>query len=465
MSERTVLWLTDRSRYDTGLEKCRRERFLSYHFGASGYGIAKLAQAIPLATGSYVHEGIADILLYCKEHDQLPGDDVVRAAAAKASQTYTKVVEQRGLRNLDEGERVETIIIEQSYLIEGLIWAFALSFLPWLLSECRIIEVEREELLVVGCTCGLGDMIGSQEDHEGRGCEGIGFQSRPDFLTEYRARPGVLAYWELKTVGQVNEPWETQWETKVQFAAGALGASKRLELPIAECYVVGLIKGRREGSTYNPDTKKREGALMQQSVLCYGFKKPGNPPMEDEDWQPSYNYTDENGKGHTLGRAYQKAPLWDLKDAAGDVSVPEFWAKWIPQEHLAKQITLIGPLPINPVLVNDLVEELVAEEQRWKAVVWELYEVARTVGFDWTRPEYQAALRRLVPRSWACRRYGKRHQCQFVPVCFYHEGWQDPLQIGFGLRRPHHTPEMDQMVARGLTPAEGWPEDEEGAEA
>jgi len=461
VAEPSILWLTDRSRYTTGLDKCARERFLSYHFGPSGYGIARQAQAIPLATGSYVHEGIAKVLEYCQHHDQLPPDQIIRMACESASQAYVKVIEARGLRNLDEGERVETIITEQSYLIEGLIWAFALSFLPWLMGECRIIEVEREELLVVGCTCGLGDAIGEQAEHEARGCEGIGFQSRPDFLTEYRARPGVLAYWELKTVGSISEPWETQWETSIQFAAGALGASKRLELPIAESYVVGLIKGRREGSTYNPETKKREGALMQQSVFCYGYRKPGNPPLEDEDWQPSYNYTDEQGKGHTLGKAYSKAPLWDLKAQAGDISVPEFWAKWIPQEHLAKQITLIGPLPINDVLVSELVEELVAEEQKWKRIVWELYEVLQgDAKGDWTSQPYQAALRRLVPRSWSCRRYGKRHECQYATICFSKEGWADPLNNGYVLRRPHHDAEMAQMKARGLTPPEGWAEDE-----
>ena len=461
-AEPTILWLTDRSRYLEGLDRCMRSRFLNFHSGPSGYGIQKKAAAIPLAAGSYVHVGIQRVLEYCKATDQLPPDTTVRAAVEEAIGEYNRVVSLRGMRGMDEGQRLEDLIREQQYLIAGLIWTFVLSTLPYIMDLCRILEVEREELLVAGCTCGLGDRIGSLEDHEGRGCEGIGFQSKPDFITEYRLRPGVLAYWELKTLGAVNEPWESQWETAMQFPAGAMGASARLERPIAEGYIVGLIKGRREGDTYNPDTRKREGELRQQSVLCYGYYKAGNPPLELEDWQPQWNYKDEGGKGHTLGKAYQKRGIWGLKDAAGEVSVPEFWAKWLEPDVLAKSITLIGPIQINQVQQAEIVEEWVAEETKWKGIVWELYQVLSENGFDWTSAPYQAALRRLVPRSWSCRRYGKRHECQFTNLCFSHEGWQDPIGSGIYVdRRPHHDPELRQVEARGLLPEGGWTDEQE----
>lgn len=464
MSERSILWLTDRSRFEQGLDFCQRARYLSTSFGPSGYGIQRKATSLPLATGSYVHEGIAEILQFVRDRDKLPPDEIVRHACLVATQTYTRVVEQRGMAGLDEGQRLEEVILEQGALIQGLVWAFTLTTLPWIHEQARILEVEREEILICGCTCGLGDGVGGLEDHEGRGCSGIGFQSRPDFITEYRARPGILAYWELKTVGAISEPWESQWETKIQFSAGALGAQARLEQPIQEAWVVGLIKGRREGDTYNPETKRREGSLRQQSPLCYGWKKAANPPLEAEDWQTSYEYRGEDGKGHRLGKAYNKAGIWELGQAVplGDLSVSEFWCKWMPQEQLGGQVRVIGPLNISPVLTHDLVEELVAEETRWKETCWLLFDVLNNeAGGDWTHPAYQAELRRRVPRSWACRRYGKRHECQHKNICFYGEGWQDPLNNGYILRRPHHTPERLQLQERGLAPAEGWPEDAE----
>lgn len=462
----SLIWFTDRSRYEEGLARCQRSRLFSYHFGPLGYGIQRKARAIPLATGSYVHEGIAEVLDYVKVHDKLPPDEVTRSACVHAVRAYQKIVKLRGIAVMDQSDRADIIEQEQSYLIEGLIWAFVLTTLPFIHQDCRIVAVEQEETLLVGCTCGLGDMIGDVQDHEARACEGIGFQSRPDFITEYRARPGVYAYWELKTLGQPNEPWESQWETKVQFAAGALGAAKRLEVEISEAYVVGLIKGRREGDTYNPDTRKREGMLRQQSMFCYWYRKPGNPPFEAEDWQPHWNYVGDDGKNHTLGKSYQKAPLWEIplgkEAAAAGLSVPEFCAKFVGNEVLAKNVLLLGPLNIQKILVNELVEELIAEESRWKETVWALYEALEANAFDWTSQGYQAVLRARVPRSWECRRYGKRHECQFVPLCFEQEGWQDPLGGGnFVARRPHHEGELRQIEQRGLVPEAGWADEEE----
>ncbi len=457
----SIIQLTDRSRYETGLDRCQRLRFLQYHFGPSGYGITRKAQAIPLAAGSYYHVGLAHVLQWVKDHDALPGDPIIREAIALACAGYDRVVEIRGL--FDEGDRLDTVATEQKALIEGFIWAFSLSLLPWLHEQCRFLSVEHDDAKVLGCTCGMGDLIGGVEDHEGRDCEGIGFQFRLDLLTEYRARPGVLAYWEFKGTAATGERFDSQWETAPQFALGAIMEQERLGAPIQEAWVIGLIKGRREGDTYNPETKRREGDLRQQSVLCYGYHKPANPPMEEEDWQAEYEYKDEMGKGHRLPKVYQKRGIWALAEGlkGGEVSPSEFWCKWMPPELLAKQITLIGPLQISQVLSHDVIEELVAEEQRWKQITWDLYQALEACGFDWTAAGYQEALRRLVPRSWSCRRYGKRHECQMAQICFYKEGWQEPLQNGFIVRRPHHAHELQQMEARGLTPPEGWAEDEE----
>lgn len=455
-----TMWLTDRSRYETGLSFCQRARYLQYHWGPSASGVTRQAQAVPLATGSYVHQGLAWALQYAMLRDALPPDAVVREGIAKALAAYDQVIALRGL-SLGETDRLEVIVAEQQALVEGLIWAFVLTTLPWILEQARVVQVEHDDTAVLGCTCGLGDLIGTLGEHEARDCEGIGFQYRLDFLTEYRARPGVLAYWEFKTVGSTGERWETQWETMPQVSLGALMESRKREQAIQEAYVVGLIKGRREGDTWNPETKKREGDYRQQSVLCYGWHRPANLPLEEEDWQVEYDYKDEGGRNHRRGKAYQKQGIWTLKDRAGAVSVSECWCKWMDLQVLGKQVQLVGPLQVNPTITSEILEELVAEEQRWKGIVWALYQVLEAHGFDWTSPAYQAELRRLVPRSWSCRRYGKAHQCQFVPICFAHEGWETPLEHGFIPRRPHHDAEMAQLAARGLLPPEGWAEDEE----
>ena len=470
MADRSVIQLTDRSRYEVGLDRCQRYRYLNTSWGPSGYGIARKAHSVPLAAGTYYHVGLAHVMGWVQHYDAQPvPDSIIRDACALATKEYRQVVEARGMSGLDSSERLETLISEQCCLIEGLVWAFCLTTLPWIIEQCRVIQVERDDTAVIGCTCGLGDFLGTVEDHEGRGCEGIGFQYRLDFLTEYRARPGVLAYWEFKGTGATGEMFDTKWETSPQFALGAMMEAKRRETQISEAWVIGLVKGRREGDTYNPELGKREGDLRQQSVLCYGYHKPANPPFEEEDWQAEFRYKDEWGKGHTLGKAYSKKGVWTLKEqlGAGEVSPSEFWAKWMPVGVLGKQIALIGPLNVSPVISQDIVEEVVGEEQKWKGILWELHQVLAENAYDWTSAPYQATLRRLVPRSWSCRRYGKRHECQFAGICFYKEGWQDPLGASgvngqeFIVRRPHHAAELAQMAARGLTPPEGWAEDGE----
>lgn len=451
----STLWLSDGSRYDAGLDHCRRERFLGYHFGPTGYGIAKRAQSIPLSTGISYHDILAPVLTYVATHDQLPPDPVVREACASGTAAYRALVEARGLANLDEGERLEEILTEQEYLIQGLVWAFTLTTLPWIFEHSRVVEVEQEGVSVFGCTCGLGDQIGTVQEHEARDCQGVGWQTRADFLTEYRARPGVYALWDFKGNGGYAE----DWETKRLFAMPAIDIKARLGVEVSEAFVVELLKGRREGRDYDPSTKSKSGPLMQNTTLCYWYRREGNPPLDAPDWQEQYEWQDEEGKNRRLGNNYRKTGLWEIaKDmpeiAQAGVSIPEFAAKFVSKERLGKHVGVIGPLQIHPIILQQLPEEILGEEQRWQAVVWELYDIlTNEAGGDWTHQAYQSALNRLVPRNFnGCRRYGKRHECWAADICHQREGWRDPLGSGsYVFRAPHHQAEREQMAARGIT--------------
>jgi hypothetical protein len=111
--------------------------------------------------------------------------------------------------------------------------------------------------------------------------------------------------------------------------------------------------------------------------------------------------------------------------------------------------------------LQGLLRGFLGEERRWQEVLWNLYDL-QTQGFGWASDRYQAELDVLVPCSWACRPFGKEHQCEFVPICHRHEGWQDPLGTGrYQPRLPHHDPELHQAVARGLLPAEAEAVEEE----
>lgn len=460
------MWLTDGSRYDAALDHCRRDRFLSYHWGPTSYGIAKRAQSIPLSTGISYHDILAPVLEHVRQKDTLPPDSVVRDACAAGTTAYRGLIEARGLTGLGEDDRLDEIIAEQEYLIQGLVWAFTLTTLPWIHEHSRVVEVEQEAVSVLGCTCGLGDQIGTLEEHEARDCQGVGWQTRADFLTEYRARPGVHALWDFK--GSAYGGYAEDWETKRLFAMPALEMRSR-GIEASEAWVVELLKGRREGRDYDYTTKAKSGPLVQNTSLCYWYRREGNPPLDAPDWQEQYDYVDAEGKNRRLGANYRKTGLWTIAQdmpeiAQSGLSIPEFAAKFVSKERLGKHVSVIGPLQIHPVILSELPEEILAEETRWQGIVWQLWDVLQNeAGGEWTHPAYQSTLNQLVPRNFSgCRRFGKRYECDKADICHQREGWQTPLESGnYVFRAPHHAAEAQQMVARGIVTEPALSEQEE----
>lgn len=499
----STLWLLDRSRVVDGRGFCVRARFNNYHLGPTGYGITKKATKLPLMTGIAGHDGLAPILEWCRDHDEqirlglaqvgpdelmLPAPTaIVRAAVQQAQAKYRKAVEVRGFAYLSDDENVQEVTREQVYLIEGLIWAWCIEVLAEILRRGRVVEVEHDDTYVVGCTCGLGEGIGTKADHEGRECQGIGLMCRPDFLLETRETK-ELEYHEFKTTGMDSITFRDKWEVMIQMFAATLDAERRHGKHVQSIYIHGLVKGKREGE-YNPDTGKRDGLMRQSSVFCYGYKKPANPPMQQEEWAATFDYYDPvEGRNRRLGKAYRKAGVWELPDALipAGMSKGEFWAKWIPSEARRKSLIVLGPYSRQTLMVDHFLEEVRGEEARWQEGLWELYDAGQQLlhaavvegtiysdngGYSvadwwtvvWPNPRFQAQLDRLFPRSYECRRYGMRNRCQFETMCFYHEGWADPIGSGLYIeRRPHHKDELEQAIARGLMlPEEGAAEEVE----
>lgn len=477
----SLLWLVDRSRIADGRGFCQRARYLNAHSGPTGYGITLKGTKIPLVTGTAYHEGLATVLGYCRDvileqsmveaqvalFGQVVPNEIVRKGIAEAQQQYWKTVEARGFAYMKDDPGVVELTREQNYLIAGLIWAWVLEVLPEVLSRGKILEVEHDDTYVLGCTCGLGDGIFTKADHESRDCDGIGFMCKPDFLVETWTTH-ELEYHEFKGTGADNQTFRDKWEVMIQMFAATLDAERRHNKQVGSVYVHGLLKGRREGE-YNFESGKKDGAYRQQSIFCYGYRKLANPPMEQEDWQASYNYQDASGANRRLGKAYQKAGVWELPDpqtvgGPEGMDRSEWWAKAIPPEVRRNQLILLGPFSRQQVMVPHFLTETIGEEHRWQAGLWHLYEVFETLTQKyattdywtiWASPEYQQELDLLFPRSYECRRYGERSKCQFENVCFEREGWSNPLGSGMYIdRRPHHVDERDQAISRGLLPPE-----------
>jgi hypothetical protein len=486
----STIWLTDRSRIEDSRSFCKRARGINCHLGSTGYGLQRKATKLPLVTGTAIHDGFAPVLHWCMETltdqektltqlatGQAAPDQVVREAVRAAQATYWKTVETRGFAYLEDSVGVKEATREQNFLVEGLIWCWVLEVLPEILQRGRILEVEHDDTYVFGCSCGLGDGVMDQDAHEARDCDGVGLQCRPDFLVE-TWQTQELEYHEFKSTGMDAPSFRDKWEVMMQMFSATIDAERRHGKHVQSVYVHGLIKGKREGD-YNPETGKRDGTMRQQSICCYGYRKPATPPMEPEEWRALYEYQDETGKNRRLGKNYRRTGIWELDDSyltgGTIVSKCEWWIKAIPAEARRKNLIYLGPFSRQTQMVEHFLRETLAEERDWQGIVWKLYEKSQellqvpgvtTWAHVWAHPDYQALLDETMPRSYACRRYGLRHKCQYEDLCFYREGWQDPEGSGrFIPRRPHHRMELEQAIARGLLlPEAGAAEGEEDLE-
>lgn len=444
----------DRSRFSLSWGRCQRARFLEYHSG-NGFGIRRKAQSLPLATGIHVHEMLEGLLRVGQESREAYREVIIAAAA-----NYRKKVNASGVLQLAEEVNEEegvadlhALVEEQAALIEGLGWAAVKVMLPQLYSQYEVVSIEQEEEYVLGCSCGLGEGVGSGDQHEERECEGIVLMSRPDLLVRNKA-DRTLAYVEFKTAGDMNSfGWKDQWEGNVQLALGVVGAEKRLGEAVPNCFVLGFNKGWRKKG-YNVEEKAYTGAKRQDSPFCYAYKKEANPPLWEEQWATSYDWVDENGKNRKLGKEWKKCPVWEGEFAGRPEGWTklEYWVEGMGVEELEKQIQWVGPLPVARYLVSDLLEALTAEEKRWQERLFRIWEAQGDAHKD-ARKNFHTALNVEVPQSWECLRYTKK--CQFLPICRKEEGWEAVI-AGEGdgdkwvARRPHHAREEKMMKVLGI---------------
>jgi hypothetical protein len=336
--------------------------------------------------------------------------------------------------------------------------------------------VEEEDVLVLGCDCGLGDEVGLYTEHEDQGCGGIGVQTRGDAYLRSRSTAELVVF-DWKSDGNVHRyNWTEQFRTSLQMALQTISGERIFGESInGGVQIAGLHKGWRssektlqdDGSwAEDPNAKTK----YQQSPFCYAWKKPANPPLEPEEWRFSYWYqewSDKLGKmiGRNLkGKGFYKASLWgaELPDKPPSYTTIEWVVEnYMEDEQLAKQVKLTPPLFPSESMKAAIKWAVLADETRVRDAAWDLWEALEGVEGDWASPEFQARLDEKFPQSWDCMRYNT--VCQFASICDREQGWQDPLGSGkYENRRPNHEPELQQAISRG---ADLPPEQDDEAEA
>lgn len=446
--------LTDRSRW-AARQRCARAEFHEYRF--AGTGIRSVSESLPLATGIAVHEALGAIL-------SVEGRDAWREKITEAVKRYHDKCAGAEFAEAPSDETTY-VIAEQSALIEGICWGFIRVVLPWLRAEFEILASERETEWVIGCDCGLGDGVGTPGEHDQRprpdltpGCSGVALMLRPDLITRRRS-DGVLGIMDFKTAA--GELDLREHEHSVQMSLGCLAAEKLFEEPCNHYYLLGCLKGRREGE-WDWETSSKGGLKRQGSVFCYGWYKPANPPFEEAEWKWSHEYYDQTPVGvqkgkppgprgyrHTLGKGWAKVPVWER---SGGV---EGWVMdTLPPEVVAEQFQILGPLQKPGVLYAGFLRQLRTQELRGADGMWQLYEAEQeqqsenptiaAVGHDIS----EEILDSHFPQSWNCFPFGGV-ACSYLPLCRREPGYEDPLGgARYRVREPHHEAEKVAFAAR-----------------
>lgn len=410
------LALTDRSRYERGTKGCQRARYWGYEY--AGTGIRLRAESLPLATGIHVHDAVEQLLRVVKAEGQIPDRLFVRDVVKAVTDLYRAECSKRGFQEEDTSEATEYVIQEQSCLIEGLLWAFYRSLLPWLWSEFELVAIEEEIEFPIGCTCGLGDGVGSFEDHGGRGCQGVGLMLRPDLVLRRRS-DGQLGIADLKTSAYSGDVREEDFV--VQLACGAAGAQKEHGEEVTFHYLLGAYKGKREAD-------KGEKVKRQRSPLCYLYYRPADPPFNE----PTYR------AGYTRERGFGRVPVWECfsPEERGEGSAVEHWVMdMMSAEEAGACVGISGPHQRQTHLEKDILTEILTEELdvRQRVLAVECGELSLSEAFR---------------RSWDCFEYGK--PCEFLPICKKQAGWEAPEKSGrYERREPHHLAEELLFEARG----------------
>lgn len=399
-------------------QECMRKRWHVYESpnGTKAGGFERLKLALPLATGIYVHTGIGAVLLGTSI------DDAVKLAC----DGYKEEIASRGLET-EVLDQMEDVISEQNALIEALVRAWNRIRLPYYLENYDIVaeDIEREESVLLIEPDSLGVM------------PGVELLARTDALLR-RKLDGKLFIANWKTVGSADYRWYQGWEVDMQILTETLAVEKRLGERLGGVIVEGLIKGARY------KVKDKEGEVIgyrQGTPLIYGYKHPGNPPIDP----PAYDFNYTKRKGWSRFNVWEEKVEYVELPAGTYTKGEEFsaepqpmssiawWIDWLPEELLEAQFAIVPPLLRDQAVMESKVRQIVAIERQ-------IYLGKMTYEQAESDEQRLIVLDNMFPQNErACIWPSK---CSVYDICWTGGVSADPIGSGlFRARIPHHPQE------------------------
>lgn len=398
-------YLTDRSRIVTR-ESCERKRFLNYDLEIDGepVGIQRRSSSLPLLNGIEIHEAHARIL----------AGEPLESVIAMMRRRYQDQVAAKPIYD-PSGPDPKQLVREQMFLLEAMLRAFVLVWVPRILDEYDVVCIEKPM--------------------DWRLAENLVQKLRFDVVLR-RKGDGMLVILDYKTMPYISDVWAKKHERSRQTSLYILAAQELFKEPVEIAYL-GMVKGK-----HAKDTAKSSpffGQKIQATPYLYAYMLEGG--TVGNVYEAKYT----NKKGFAKIRTYDSVP-GGIKEW-----IDHLWyeKRWV----LNEQFTFNPPFAPTQKEMHRVKELVVMEELNYIEMAQQynkLHRYAVEVGDERGLIHAQEFLDYHVApmREEVCFQYGTDNVCQFYDVCFndgaYERVLEDPA---FEPRESHHSTTLEEEAA------------------
>jgi hypothetical protein len=347
--------------------RCPRERYWNT-VAINGRGLQSKGDSFYLQFGIIFHQAMEDLAL--GKHLE-PTVEIAKGTLSEWFLTHTAPL----------SSDPEWISMEQCSLMEGLIRGSAQIVFPAIKARGQIVAVEREVAFIDG---------------------GLGMLTTPDIVV--KCEDGTFEYHDHKTTQSKQETWFEQWDTSIQSMATVKAVEQTLGARIERVVYHGYYKG------WNGDG-------WQHSPFCWGWKKDGLAPFQEEE----YSYTVMRTKG------WFRSPVWEMDGGV------KRWMEDMPSDLLSKQFFSTPPLYVNDDLISSFMR------QTWRRE-WAIAGARENIRNNPDKRE--EIMDEVFPQV-----FKNCPKCWAKDLCHQPAVSASPLTKGFALREFHHPLEEEWWTA------------------
>lgn len=419
-------FIVDRSRL-IDFQECPRQGY--WRYGYNGIGITREKQSVYLARGHAFHTGVA----YLLPDNSREAEFCILRALDEFERTA-----RSGL-DIEKGEENPPDIEEQKRLIEAALWAFALTALPRIKAKYHILDIEKEEAVLLG--------------------DGVTLLARTDALLQHKIDE-TLHIWSLKTTKQYDSRKEADGETDIQGLSEALAVEARVGKKIRSIQMCYFVLGKRQ--TIETDIGKE---TVTASPFCYGYRRSsggigqGDEYYAERYWKCTAPHTTTHtkkatecpgGKTHKIGDDFEMFPIDEY---------PGGIRQWI-EDILSGEV-----MPGRSLIEGDggkdrglifMPAEYFRQERDItsfkRQAYWQAREIQAGLGAAARREQLNRELEEILDMKFRQHKHRCHYpgDCDFLKLCFPPPGDREailanPLRFGYKLREPNHPAELQTL--------------------